>query len=1019
MSFKQFATPHSHVQSLDTGATPEDFAKRAVEIGAPNLTCTDHGTVQAARQVYDLAKKNSLIPICGLEGYFRDDNCSMLEAAGISKNADGKYVDYLKYGHITMHALDQPGFEAIIRLLSKADERAEKHGAERKPLFDWNNLEELGSYNITMTTGCLIGIVPRFLLDHDNLDLAKKYFERLKSIVRPGNLYVELFSHDCSKNWVEGVFITLADGQTLKFYSKKNMLTNVGEIQAANLAKAWKSPNNEHLILKSIKDRSTWREMPETAIVKVEHIEDFIQNECREWTGPDGDVQAGINRVMRILAKKYDCKILPSDDSHYAKPEQFVVQNVRLAQSGNWKFYGKYHLMSSSEAFPHFQKIDIKEAEFEGMIENSLEWADRFKSFNLETKVELPTKFYEIEYQKRPWYKVDNKDNSLLYIFELIKKHGRMDWNDAKYINRLKTEIQLFHNNGTMDYLPYFMTAEEVCSFFESKGLLTGVGRGSSGGTILAYLLGITHLDPLKYGLSLERFLTLDRISTGNLPDIDQDLPRAERDLLVNPETGWLKERFGDHYAAISTDSTLKIRQAVKDVSRAVRGEVPPEIEKLTKNFIQAPIGVVEYDFIMGYESDAEGHVQGACEYDPTLKEYIKKYPGDWEIVQKCLGLSRQKGRHASAFVIGNRPIHEFIPLTTISGVRCTAYTAKSVEASGGIKNDYLGLNSLSDIGSCIKLIQSRQSGDVPNELIINNKKVPGARLVPFKDKFYDIWDLPEENGVFKDIALGKTETVFQLNTPAAIKWLSHFSDKKNDGTYGINSIESIAAFTALDRPGPLDMFVKNPDTGHSHNMLVEYARRARGANPSDDVLTIFDKLIPETNGVLTYQEQIQYIYQYLTDCPGSEAENFRRDISKKQKQKLDKAYGPFIERAGNKIGKENAALVWKFMETWSAYGFCISGEQLIKLSNSSLKKMKDIDENDELISIKNGELIKEKPSKVWCSGKKEVFEVVLEDGSTVKATKDHKFMYQNAWVTLEDLIFKGHMEVSIEEGTN
>src|SRR6185437_15675415 len=88
-------------------------------------------------------------------------------------------------------------------------------------------------------------------------------------------------------------------------------------------------------------------------------------------------------------------------------------------------------------------------------------------------------------------------------------------------------------------------------------------------------------------------------------------------------------------------------------------------------------------------------------------------------------------------------------------------------------------------------------------------------------------------------------------------------------------------------------------------------------------VLPIFDQLIPETYGIMTYQEQIQYIYQYLTECPGTEAEQFRRDISKKQAQKLEKAYLPFIERAGKKIGEDNAKAVWKFMETWSAYGFC------------------------------------------------------------------------------------------------
>ncbi len=948
---KNFATCHCHPQSLDSGSTPEAFVKRELELGTGVVTCTDHGTLQACRKIYDLGKKNKLIPILGLEGYLRDDNCEILKANGYHRNAEGAFTNAPKYMHFCVHFMDQAAYECGVRLLSRADENLEatlakmeakdrKHGKERKPLFTWADMEELGSHNVTMTTGCMIGVVQRHLLDNNDLKTAEAYFDKMKSLVKPGHLYTELNPHDTSRDWIEGVFITTADGVKQRFYKDKKLMTNVGEITAENLAKQW--GRSDHKTLKSIKDRQTWREMPEQEMKLVEHLEGFFQNECKPWA-PNGDYQAGLNRVMRALAKKRGVPIIIGDDSHYAHHDEKIVQDVRLAQSGPWKFYGHYHRQSSDEAFAHMSKtIGIGEAEFEGWVETSHEWAQKFKDFKFDTKPSLPTKFYEAEYQSRPWFKPDAHDNSLRYTLELIKKHGRMDWNNPAMRERLQAEIKLLHNNGTIDLLPYFMVDEEVCSLYEANGLLTGPGRGSAAGVLLTYLIGITHVDPLKFGLSLERFITQDRIASGGLPDIDQDLPH--RELLVDPEKGWLKKRFGDHFAQISVDSTIRLKNAVRDVARASRGRVEGEIEGLAKKFAMTPMGVEEYDFVVGYHSDADGDVPGSCTFDPALMTYIKYYPDDWAIVQKCLGLARQKGRHACAYVIANRPIAEFIPLTTISDVRCTSYTAKSVEAVGGLKMDFLVVNSLNDIGDCIRLVQESYRGDghgiIFQEEVLNGKRVPKHRIVPVWGKdgghgdadytLADIWDLPEDQDVFADVATSQTETVFQFNTPGAVQLLRHFSKKKENGNYAIDSIESMAAFTALDRPGPLDKNVRKPgntkplgeNPDGEHNMLVEYARRAAGEEGTKDILPIFDEMLPETFGVMVYQEQLQKMYQQLTGCSGPDAENFRKLAAKKEKQKMDKLYPGFIEAAGAKIGEQGAKDVWDFFTTWAKYGF-------------------------------------------------------------------------------------------------
>lgn len=965
MSLHNFVSPHCHQHSLDSASRPEDFIEREIELGTGHTVVTDHGSLAACRKVYDLAKEASLTPILGLESYFRDDNDDILIKAGIPKTyydigkdpekaalyPNGTFKDHIKYHHLTMHFQDQKAYECVVKLLSKADDRAERHGSERKPLFNWAQLEEIGSHNVTFGSSCLIGMVSRHLLAHEDLDTAIKYYERLRSFVKPGNFIVEIFPHKCNNNWVQGTFLTMTDGTKLKFHGGKKLRTDIAEeITAEELARQWNLKDNKHKFLLAVKNYSVWKELPPVQIENAAYIEDFLANEPCEWA-PDGDVQAGVNRALIALAERYGDPLVVSDDCHFANESQRVIQEVRLAQSGNWKFSESYHRMDSKEALAKFRNsLDLSPGEFEKWVDNSHEWASKFKDFKFVSEPSLPVKFYEVNYPKYEWFEnADKNDHSLMYTLELIRKHGRMDWNNKEWTARLEREIELFHNNGTIDLLPYNFVIEELCEYYEKQGLLPGPGRGSAAGCALAYLLGITHVDPIKNDLSLDRFLTLDRIKSGKFPDVDVDFPN--RDLLMDPETGYLTKRFGDHFAQISVDTTLKCKACVRDVSRYLRGHVPYEIEVLTKKFILPPQGVGDFDFIMGYSTDA-GEVQGSIAYDPALKDYIAQFPKDWEIVKMGLSQTKNKGRHASAILIANRPISDFIPMTTVSDVKVTAYTANAVEAVGGLKYDLLVVNSLADLSDAIRLAQAQaplnpkdlgyaiieheealigwggpKFTDKRFSVILNGKRVPCSRLVPFNSKLYDVWDLPYSKDTYKDIIYGKTqETVFQLSTPSATQWMRKFEGAKVDGSLCVNSIRDIAIFTSLDRPGPLDYFVKDPyDPNKKHNMLVEYANRIKGEVSSPDILPVFDELLPELNGVMLTQESMQKVYQNLTGCTGPEAEAFRSDVAKKKKAKIEKAYSFFIEKASANIGEENAKAVWEAFIPWSSYGFCYS----------------------------------------------------------------------------------------------
>lgn len=541
--FKQFATPHCHPASLDSASSPEAFAKREVELGTGAVTCTDHGTLAAAQQVYEQAKKRGLTPIIGLEAYFRDDACPILQGLGVprtdtvprgmdkerwaAEHPDGSYIDYIKYQHLTMHFMDYDAYLCAVRLLSKADARAEQHGSERKPLFDWAAVEELASHNVTVGSSCLIGMAQRHLLDHQNVAAAKAYFERLRHLFQD-RFYVEVFPHVLTHNYVKKVLVDVEapDGTKtqLRYYYGKKLRTNRNEpegLTAEELADRYDPGTHTHL--REVKNYRAWE--PTAAPYRILHIdkkEDFIPNECTP-TAPDGDVQRGGNLFVLGMAKKLGVKVLISDDSHFAHPEEKVVQDVRLAQAGDWRMSNSYHRFSSAEAWAYFQATlpgTVKQSHFEGWIDNSQEWAARFKDFKLDTTPCLPTKFYP-------------KD-SLGYTKELILRYARLE-KRKPYLDRLRTELEILHRNGEIDLLPYFHIDEEMCRLHEHQGQITGPGRGSAAGLLVCYLLGITHVDPIKHGLSLERFITLDRIKAKKLPDIDQDLP--SRDLLVGYAT--------------------------------------------------------------------------------------------------------------------------------------------------------------------------------------------------------------------------------------------------------------------------------------------------------------------------------------------------------------------------------------------------------------------------------------------------------------------------------------------------
>lgn len=513
-NFKNYPNPHNHVQSLDSVSTIANFIKREIELETGYVTATDHGYLGGCKDLYDQSLAKKIKPILGVEGYHRDDNCEILKRHGIEKDDKDSYKKYYKYGHITMHAKDQQAYEALVKRISIADQKAEKHGSERKPIFTWNDLAILGQENMTFTSGCLIGMCSRHLMA-DRPDIAVDYYEKARSLAKPGNFYVELFHHRCDKNWVSGVFITLEDGTKLKFSKDKKLATDEfpedNPISASDLAKLIARGKSVGK-LRAIRNYRTWTEVTPREITKCEFIQDFLPNECSTFS-PDGDIQLASNKFLIELANKYGDKLLISDDAHYPYPEDKEIQDAKLGGMGdNFRFYGLYSRFASNDVYNYFKTyLGMSEKQFEELIDNNYEWASNFDNFKLDYEPTLPTKFYP--------------ELTLEHFKTLVKKQGRMDWRNPDMVARLRKELKTVSKNGKIDLTTYFFTGEEVCDEYEKFEQLTGAGRGSAGGMFIAYLLGITHLDPIRWDLSDDRFLTENRILSGKMPDIDFDLP--------------------------------------------------------------------------------------------------------------------------------------------------------------------------------------------------------------------------------------------------------------------------------------------------------------------------------------------------------------------------------------------------------------------------------------------------------------------------------------------------------------
>ncbi len=428
----------------------------------------------------------------------------------------------------------------------------------------------------------------------------------------------------------------------------------------------------------------------------------------------------------------------------------------------------------------------------------------------------------------------------------------------SDYDERLETELSIIEN---MKFPGYFLIVADFIKWAKSEKIPVGPGRGSGAGSLVAWALTITDIDPLQYSLLFERFLNPARVS---MPDFDIDFCQDRREEVIK----YVQQRYGrDQVAQIITFGSLQARAVLRDVGRVL--EMPyGQVDRLCKMVPNNPAQPTT--------------LAKAIEGDPKFEEEVEREPIVGQLLDMSLkleGLYRHASTHAAGIVIGDRPLSQLVPMyrDPRSDMPVTQFNMKWVEQAGLVKFDFLGLKTLTVLDMAIKLIARR---GVEIDL----------QTVPVDDK-----------PTYEMMARGETVGIFQVESPGMRKALLGMKP---------DCIEDVIALVALYRPGPMEN-------------IPTYNARKHGEEEIASIHPMVDHLVAETQGVIIYQEQVMQIAQVLAGYSLGEADLLRRAMGKKIREEMDKQRSRFVEGAlKNDISKQQADVIFDLLAKFADYGF-------------------------------------------------------------------------------------------------
>jgi len=563
---------------------------------------------------------------------------------------------------------------------------------------------------------------------------------------------------------------------------------------------------------------------------------------------PNSKEQKFVNKELISISKKFGIPLVATNDVHYLKPEDSEAQDILM--------------LINTGANPNDpERLTIKEDDFSMKSPEQMmkDFKDLPQAIENTQKIADACNFqFDLGKIKLPQFKVPSEKSPDEYLKELcyqgLKK--RYSKSTKGIFNRLNYELSVIKQTG---FASYFLIVQDFVNWAKENRIIVGPGRGSVAGSLVAYLLKITNVDPLKYDLLFERFLTSERIS---LPDIDLDFNDRRRDEVIE----YVAQKYGkDKVAQIITFGTMASRAVVRDVGRALSYSYS-YCDKIAKMIpfgqtLDQTLANVD-EFRQLYLNDEQTH---------KLIDFAKKLEG----------VARHASTHACGVVISSDPLDEIVPLqhpTQDDQVIVTQYEMHSIEDLGLLKMDFLGLKNLTIIEDTI------------------------SRIYKVQDKKINIENIPlDDKATYRLLQKGETIGVFQLESQGMQRYLKQLKP---------TALEDIIAMVALYRPGPIQ-FIPDYIAGKHKKKKVEYL------HPK------LKPILEKTYGQCIYQEQVMKIAQELAGFTLSEADVLRKAIGKKIKTLLMSLKEKFIEGAKNNGIRENIAQqIWHWIEPFARYSF-------------------------------------------------------------------------------------------------
>lgn len=599
-----------------------------------------------------------------------------------------------------------------------------------------------------------------------------------------------------------------------------------------------------------------------------------IQRHQLEDIDGSGVSQEDVNQVLLKWSKKYGVRVIATNDSHYIEQDDSAAHDILLCVNTGEKLstpkgYGKgfrFGFANNEFFFKTQAQMKALFSDVPQAIENTQFITEMITPPVMTRDILLPNFILPKEFK-------DQGEYLTFLTYEGAKK--RYGILTLEIEERIQFELKTILNSG---YMGYFLIVQDFTAVARQLGVSVGPGRGSAAGSAVAYCLGITNIDPIKYNLLFERFLNPERIS---MPDIDIDFDDVGRDKVID----YVVNKYGkDHVAQIITYGSMAAKSSLKDVGRVM--DIPlSEVEKVTKAFPE--LATASLRKILNPKGiDEKLKKEMKPEQMKQAEDFIKLSKIDDPIgsmirmAYKLEGSVRNTGIHACGVIITPEELNKYLPVTLgkDSDFLVTQFDNNAMEKSGLLKMDFLGLKTLTIIKNACQMIKEKHGVDIePDEIPLDDPKT------------------------FELFQKGATSAVFQFESLGMQKHLIALKP---------NKFEDLIAMNALYRPGPMayiDSFVK----------------RKHGREPIAYDLPIMSQYLEETYGITVYQEQVMLLSQLLANFTKGEADTLRKAMGKKQIEVLDKMKPRFFEGCSdNGHDLKIVEKIWLDWEAFAEYAF-------------------------------------------------------------------------------------------------